>query len=478
MFRDPFQPGIDSIHFRLQLIDPYQDGEARLIAVDTAGLDSRATVPVKGFTVALSALQSGPVTLDTLSSLNGLQFCRKITLVNYGKFSQHLTAIRFKQPISGLTVSDPQFPIDIPPGGSREISVCFEHIGDTSFTVELAVDNGCEQRPLVMLPLLSGDDIEAPVLSSSSLECEGEQVITVREYGSLNSGVADVQFLEPRKNVQALLSPGQENLPTKELRLTLRRIDPRQDMIYHVIISDVVGNKIEVSDTIQGFTLAVETKAGQQLGIEVNRPRDYQELVLGQEVCDTIYLRNYGLLPLSLHRPRILGSIQYSIPPEQFPITLGVNERRGLAICVRPLRAGEQIDTFAVDFDCDGLMELVELHTHVDPLIGAASDLCGNLLYFEIDGMVKKSFLSIPAPNPTTNGATTVTLGLDEAQPVSLQLFDDNGGEVRRMFYHTPLPRGVTRIEAQLHDLPSGAYYLQMRTAAGDLMTEKLIISK
>jgi hypothetical protein len=46
------------------------------------------------------------------------------------------------------------------------------------------------------------------------------------------------------------------------------------------------------------------------------------------------------------------------------------------------------------------------------------------------------------------------------------------------MFQQTQLPRGVTRIEAQLSDLPSGLYYLRMQTASGELMTEKLVIDK
>jgi hypothetical protein len=477
LLRDPFSPGTPSIPFRVQLVDPYQDGWAELIAIDTAGLDSRVSFPVKGFTVALTASQTGPVTFDTLASLNGMQFCRRITLRNYGTFSQHVTGLRFDRQMAGLSITGPAFPVDIPPGESRDFSVCFQHVGDTALMVELSVDNGCQLRPLVALPLLSGNDQQPPILTRQSRECEGSQIIRISEPWALNSGVSDITY-KVKKNAQPILNPAEEFLPAKDVTLTLQRIDPRQDMIYDVIITDYVGNKIEISDTVQGFTLAVETRNGDQLGIEVNRPREYQELVLGEQVCDTIYLRNYGGLPLTLHRPRILGSLQYSIPPEQFPISLAVNERRGLAICVRPNYVGELLDTFAVEFECDGLMELVELHALVAPQIAGASDLCGNRLYFEIDGFVKKSFLAVPTPNPTVNGTTTITVGLSQSQPVSLQLYDALGAEVRRMFQQTQLPRGVTRIEAQLSDLPSGLYYLRMQTASGEMMTEKLVIDK
>nr|HVZ41819.1 IgGFc-binding protein [Candidatus Kapabacteria bacterium] len=81
---DPFTPGKDSVHFRIPLIDPYQDGEADVMVVDTAGLRRHYTFPVKGFTVAMVVGQTAPVQLDTLASLNGQEFCRTITLTNYG----------------------------------------------------------------------------------------------------------------------------------------------------------------------------------------------------------------------------------------------------------------------------------------------------------------------------------------------------------------------------------------------------------
>jgi hypothetical protein len=472
----PFKPGVDAAHFRVDLIDPYHDGWAEMVVVDTAGLDGHASFPVKGFTVALTADQTGPVQFDTLASLNGMEFCRRVTLRNYGQFPQHVNGLVLSANVPGLTVKG-DLPTDIPPGESRDFDVCFQHIGDTSFIVQIAVDNGCLQRPVVNLPLISGVDVQSPLLTRQSLPCSGEQQIQLSEPGALNSGISSYKFTV-QKNLVSTFNPDPAAWPSKQVTLGIHRIDPRQDMIYSVTIADAVGNSSTFTDTVPGFTLSVESSTGEQLGFTFDRSLYYRQLTLGQENCDTIYLRNYGVRPLPLNNLRLLGNLQYSIPPEQLPITLDVNQRLGLAICVRPTHSGDQMDTLTIDFNCDGLQEKVELHTLVEALHGEATDRCGNALSFEVDGFVKRSFLSVPTPNPATQGRALITLGLSQSEVVDLALYNDLGVEVKQMFSHDLLPAGVTRIEARLNDLPTGVYYLQMRTASGDMMVEKLVVSK
>jgi hypothetical protein len=476
LVRSQFKVGTDSIHFRLDLINPYQDGFAEMIAVDTAGLDARTRFPVKGFTVALTPDQSAPVRYDTLASLNGMEFCRTVTLYNYGQFPQTINGLRLSTTIAGLSVKG-SFPTVLQPGERRDFDVCFQHAGDTALMVQISVDNGCLQRPLVDLPLISGTDAQSPLLVRKSAPCSGNQVINITELGALNSGIAAPIFTD-RKNLNYSFVPDQGGAPFKSGSLVIQRIDPRQDMWYTVEITDLVGNQTVISDTIPGFTLAIESSSGQQLGFTFDRALDYRTLVLGDEICDTIYLRNYGMRPLPLNSLRVLGNLQYSIPPDQLPILLGTNERRPLAICVRPIRSGDQIDTLAIDFNCDNLQERVALHTLVQTLHGDATDRCGNLLSFEVDGFVKKSFLAMPAPNPTYDGRTNITIGLNGSQAVSLALYNDLGAEVQTMFNNDILPAGVTRIQAHLPDLPSGIYYLQMKTASGDMMVEKVVVSR
>jgi len=471
--RDRFVSGDDSIHFRLRLQDPYQDGWAELMAVDTAGLDRYYRFPVKGFTVAMEVGQTGPLTLDTLASLNGLEFCRDITLVNYGQFTQRITGLRFSVQGAGLRVEG-EFPVDIPPGESYDFSVCFQHVGDTSLISEVMVDNGCERRSLAFLPLISGIDSIIPVAQPVFEQCDTDRLIRLLEDGALNSGISRITF-EDSSNVDVAITPG---LPAKEVQFHLKRRDPFQDMIYSVVIEDVVGNSTRIADTVGGLTLSVQDADADQLGFRVDVPWDYEHLIYGQEQCDTVYLRNYGLRPLSLRRPRILGNLDFSIPPDQLPITLQPGEVRPFVVCVRPRGFGEQLDTLIIDFYCGDPREMVLLRTVVDPIEGTGDDRCGNPIRFQVNGFVKRNFLQAPNPNPVPGDHASITFGLTGPQNASLGIYNGLGNEVRRLLDNDPMPGGIARIDAALDELPAGLYYLRLQTSTGSVLTEKMVISR
>ncbi len=474
--KDRFEPGADSIHFRLILNDPYQDGWAELVAVDTAGLDRYYSFPVKGFTVAMEVGQTVPVRLDTLASLNGMEFCRQISLSNYGQFPQRITGLRFSGEPAGLRVNagESPFPVEILPGETRDFSICFLHVGDTAFSTEIMIDNGCDLRSVADLPLISGIDSTTPVAVPVLEPCETDRLIQLSEEGALNSGVRSITFLDSM-NVEASITPA---LPAKVAQLHLKRRDPFQDMIYSIEISDVVGNITRISDTVGGFTLRVQEADATQIGFRVDTPWDYDHLTYGQERCETVYLRNYGLLPLDLKRPRVLGNLEYSIPPDQLPITLMPGEVRPFVVCVRPRGFGEQIDTLVIDFYCDNPREMVLLKTFVDPLQGNGTDRCNNAIEFQINGYVKRNFLQTPHPNPVPGDRAAITFGLDGPQQVSLAIHNEMGNEVRVLLKQDPIPGGITRIDASLDDLPAGLYYILMQTSTGTVLSEKMVIRR
>ncbi len=470
---DPFTAGRDSVHYRVELIDPYQDGIAEIMVVDTAGLDRYYKFPVKGFTVAMEVGQVAPIQLDTLASLNGGQFCRLITLRNYGQFPQVVQGLRFVDPALGLSASG-EFPVEIEPGGERRVNVCYQHVGDTSFSVIVQLDNGCLRRPVAILPLISGVDSMVPIQQPIFDPCDIDRRIRLLESGALNSGISSITFLDSSNLSFSLSNP----LPSKDVELHLERRDPYQDMIYVMVVTDAVGNTITISDTVGGFTLAVQDSASVQVGERTNKPWDYQPIYYGDEVCETFFLRNYGLLNLVLQRPRVIGNLEYSIPPEQLPIVLRPGEVRPLLVCIRPKGYGQQIDTLMIDFNCGNPRELVVLRTMVEPLVGSAVDRCGNRLSFQVDGFVKRTFLQPPTPNPANTATTKIYLGLSLPQNVTLSLFDGLGSEVRRFLDNDPMPGGIATIAARVSDLPSGMYYLRMRTSTGASETQKLVIDR
>lgn len=468
---DPHTAGADSLRFRIRLINPYEDGIAELIAVDTAGLDSRVRVRVKGFTVAIQRGQRGPIQFDTLASLNGLRFCQPITLHNYGEFPQTIQQLDLTPAGPGLSV-DATFPLVLAPGERRQVQVCFEHRGDTSFTVEIGLNNGCLGRSIATVPLLSGSDSTPPNIIEVEGPCRSNPEFDLLELGLLNAGI-DTVIAETLVNATIAISP---ELPAQQARLAVRRIDDRQDVIYSLIVRDRVGHETRISDTVGGFTLSVEEAAGAQL--EIPRRRfDFADLVLFDRNCDSVVLRNYGLLPMTLERVRMQGNLQFSIPPEQLPVVLAPGQEVALALCVTPRQIGANLDTLLIDFGCEFGVYRVEVATYVDPLHGRTRDLCGNDLRLNIGGFTRSTFLRSPSPNPVA-GTTRLTFGLSQPEPVTLRLHDANGTVVRAFLAATPMDGGIWQIDADLTDLPSGAYFLQLRTASGDEATQSLIISR
>jgi hypothetical protein len=468
----PAVSGDDSIRFRLDLANPYQDGYAVMHAVDTAGLDATARFDVKGFTVAITSDQTASVVVDTLASLNGLSFCRRITLYNYGKFEQRIERLSITPTHPGVTVAN-VMPLVIPPGARRDIEICFRHTGDTAFSFAIAIDNGCLERPVAIVPVVSGIDSIPPRAEISSNECRDDVTVTISDQGTFNSGLATAV---PRKleNAELSISP---QLPAKNALLTLTRIDPRQDLIYDIVIVDQVGRETRIADTVGGFTVAAYQQPT-QVGLRFNRPFEYGTLTLGQQACDSIVLENYGQLPLALGRPRLLGNVAFSIPPEQLPILLQPGERRSISICVTPLRQGEQIDTLVLEFNCGTIDERIQLLTVVEPLELATTDRCGNQLLLAVGAAAKRNFLALPHPNPATGATATLTFGLAMDEPVTILVHDAHGNVVERLLESDPMPAGVSRIEARVAHYPAGVYYVRMQTPSGTLQTEKLVIHR
>lgn len=471
---EPFTPGIDSVRFRVLLNDPFNDGQAEMTVVDTAGLDSKVKFPVKGFTVSVAAAGPLPLKMDTLASLNGLQFCTSLRLRNYGGFPQTLTNLNFNSSDPGLTIAE-QLPITLQPGEEREVRFCYQHVGDTAFTVSLRIGNGCLERELALLPLISAVDSVYPLITWEGDSCSPSRSFSLKELGIRNAGIKSIEYLT-LENADPILNPA--TLPTRQAQLTLQRRDPRKDVVYAIVVEDLVGNRVTLSDTVGGATLSVARTNGTELGMRINSPWEYSQLVYGGQQCDSVTLQNYGLRPLNLSSLRLLGNLEYSIPPDQLPITLLPGETRRFMVCMRPRGVGQRIDTLVVDFNCGAYSELVELTANVLPLAGSGADRCGNALTFLVGGFARRNYLMAPFPNPASSQTATVGFGLDADQNVTLVVLDEFGNEKQRLLDKDPMPGGVAQIQMDVTNLPQGLYFLQMQTSSGDVMAQKLVVTR
>lgn len=474
---EPFLRGEDTVRFRLDLINPYQDGVGELLAVDTAGLERRYRVEVKGFTVRLS--RGEPlVELDTLASLNGLEFCTDILLYNYGKSAQTIRGLGLRDSLLGIRIAS-TFPIVLQPGERRAVRICFARTGDTSAVIEIGLDNGCEVRPVGLLPVISGVDSLAPRVTRLSGECDKDVVYQLTEFGALSSGIAEVT-IRAQRNADIII-PLPSDLPGQEARIEIRRKSIWEDVVYDIEIVDVSGNRARLTDTLGGLTLSVaDAPNNEKVGFRLDPalPWLYEELVFTRQDCDTVWLENTGLRPLDLDRLRFTGNTQFSVPPEQFPLTLSPGERVPLEVCVRPIASGSFLDTLVIEFFCGELIDVVEFQSLVRPLAGNGLDRCGNTIEANIGGATKEDFLENPTPNPASKGIAEVTFGLTEARPVTMTLHDGNGNEVLSLLEGDVMREGISRIHVDITTLSSGRYYLWMDDPKGSGFVRPVVIKQ
>ncbi len=439
-------------------------------------MQRRDQIPVRGFTVRLDE-GFPPILLDTLASLSGLEFCREVTLRNYGGYPQTIENLVLRDPAPGLRIAS-TFPLVLQPGESRQVTICYQNPRDTAFTGESCIDNGCLVREIGTLPVLSGQDTVAPRVVKTGRDCDEVIVYDIFEEGALSSGIAEVT-VRARRNAEIVI-PSPNELPGPLAQIEIRRVSIWEDVVYDIEIVDVVGNRVRLAETIPGLTLSVADASNTaQFGFRLTPdiPWLYDELIFTRRDCDTVWLENTGSQQLDLSRLRFSGNEQFSVPPQQLPISLAPGARFPVEICVLPTASGTFRDTLVIEFFCGQLVDIVAFEAAARPLVGDGLDRCGNTISASIGGATKGDFLENPVPNPSSSGKTTLTFGLHRSQPVSLVLHSETGLVVREFLAHDFQHEGIWQIDADLSDVPSGAYLLRMTTSSGQTETRPLVVT-
>ena len=473
---EPFTAGADTVRYSGRLIDPFNDGSVGIRAIDSSGRSMNRVLAIPGFTLKSPASPNGdPVSVDTLISFKGGEFCHPVEVENYGKFDQTLTEADFGiGGANGLRIST-QLPLKIPPGGRRVVTVCYD--GTTDTTVTVRIGNGCIGRPLAVVPIVSRVDLDPPAVSRITEPCAGEVTVLAAEPYRMASGVAKVT-VDQAVNCDVAITPAGEAMPTDSAMVVFKRINPRRDAFFSLRLRDAVGNERIITDTIPGFTLAMVGKRGDTIGAYLGLDWTGDSVAVSGSVCDSLVLVNYGSHRLRLSNVRLTGGESFSIPPAQLPLDLAPGERRALSVCIDGKVTGEMVDTLLAEGEC-GVVDALYLKTPVGWVYGTATDACDNSLGIQMLAFSKRTFISTPVPNPAAESVAYVDLGLDRDATVSLDVVSGVQGElVRSILLNMPMKGGLSRVRFDLSGLESGLYYVRLMTDSGSLHTTKLLVRK
>ncbi len=461
-----FKKGEKNVPFYIGLTNPYEDGLAIVKVVDTAGLDNQLSKKVKGFTLGFDK-EPIKYKYDTLASLSGLKFCRTIIIKNYGAFDQTLTKINFQNINNELSINA-ALPVTLKPNEDFKFEICYQHIGDTSFIAELSIGNDCIVRPIIEIPIYSALDTLNPKLSINPDPCKISPELVIGEFYAINSGISEIKFLE-LSNANVELMPNR--FPEKLIIVKFVRKNIREDIIYKVVVKDLVGNTTFYSDTIGGFTISSTTLSNKLVGSDNVVPFNFKEGIVGLKQCDTIIFKNYGLKTVSISNLRLKFNVDFSIPPIQYPILLNPGESINLVLCSAPMGKGLYTDTVLIDFACGGFQDRIPLNVNLLAFNSNSKDNCGNEINVSIGGFIKEDFLMTPTPNPTI-GDISVFLGLKEDNLISINITDLSSNYIHQMESSAYFRAGINKIKIDLSKYDSGNYLLSF------ILKDKLLIQK
>ncbi len=464
----PFAPDADTVFFSARLIDPYNDGVVAIRVVDSAGIISTYKQSIPGFTVGVNGQRSGTVIIDTVVAINANEFCRRLTITNYGRFPQRILGLRLLDSIPQARITT-TVPFTIDTGSSQSVEVCFTGLKDTTFTVGLELEGVCTSRHAAIIPVDSRIDTSAAGIGREGADC-ADEVFVIYTKSDRASRIASVTVDTTINGTAEVMNDPKLN-PLPIVRVRLRRVDPYYDMIYQITVIDSVGNIVVDRDTIGGFTIAALNVGRDSVGVRWDKAWSRDTLGTSARICDSIELINYGIRDIDLSAVRLRGNVRYSVPPSQLPLRIPTGESRRLVVCIESPYPFDQLDTLEL-YDRCGHADLVPLKTPSGVLLGTGSDGCEGRIEVSVYEAAKRTFMTPPTPNPLS-GEGYVDIGLTKSEVVRLEVFDLRGNRVAVLLRDVPLPEGLLRYTFDLSRLASGAYVMRLTTSSGESISQR-----
>ena len=381
----------------------------------------------------------------------GQNRCDTITLENYGTFPRQVTTLRTTG--NGI-VTEPALPLQIGPGEQVDVVVCRTSDVAGIERDTLIIGDSWLQRTVWAIEIDVRDDQEGPDITGSVDPCSTSVDVTIADDRPFDFGIESIRVMD-----EILENCTVEVRTTGVARSTYRIeiTDPFFDAVYGFEAVDSAGNFSRTIDTIPGFTLAIDDEAGEFSS------RRLPGVPLGEVVCETITLSNYGSRPQIIRDVLVLGNVRFSIPQHQFTITVPPGGTAPLTICYEPVVADTMPD----------LDTLVFLHGCVDKRLEVSSNgaevAYQGLTRCDVPVEVNVERLASPIlvmPQPADD-ALTLVLG-EQTEALMVRMVDLQGADVLSASWSGAPTRSV---QLDVSQIAAGTYGLFVRSDAGTMTT-------
>jgi len=452
----PYTPPAASVQFSATLIDPYADGSFILEAVDNAKQSVRNTVTIPGFTISAISVTNSPAPVDTSRIFAiGKYVCDTLWIHNYGAFPR--TIFRISSSLGSL-INQPETPLEIQPGGRVAVVVCRKFDSAGLYSDTLFVWDSCSPRPVYRFVNDVRSDTEPPYTARPGSPCDDPVLAVVGDDRLVDFGIQQSAI---RTDLLVNCSVRLLDSSALQYRYQVEVTDKRYDAIYGFEATDSAGNRAVIVDTIPGFTIALNNSPD---WFSSNPPWSEE---IGDMVCDTIWLSNYGLFPQVITDILLRVNIRFSVPQHQLPISVYPGTSVPLLVCYQPAAVTGVPDTDTLELFDECIAKGIELLGNGVPAYLSGSSRCDVTVTTKV---ISPSSAVQVYPAPADDHLHLFVPG--SAVQTTARVLDVTGALIARL---TLQPDGEQRYLADVSDLPGGLFLLQITTNTG-LVTKPLII--
>lgn len=440
----PYDAVQKRINYSAVLKDNRKDGSFSVTVIDSIGAKTSATYDVPGYTIALKNNILADTILHhgkTLKRYN--QYCKSVTLTNYGKFKHLIKELRFKNNIDFTT--NKSTPFSLGPNENVDINLCFMGNKDSTWSDTLLLVGDCGSSPLIALDYSIVGDTNKPVILKKAEPCDTIINITISDSLETDYGIQTLTTDKNNCDIQTTL------IGNNLAKINIRIVDPLKDAYYSIIAIDSSGNKRAFADTIQGYTLSIGSADPS------SRIIDFGKIVIGSMVCDSVKVTNYGMLPFRFEKLHLAQNVEFSLPQSQLPFIINPNETKILKVCFKPnvVVKNPMRDSISFDFRCFNT-QLKYIGTPVQ-LVRDGSSECDLPITITSKSVPQNFFADGLYPNPAS-GKGIVYIGSPSDDILNIRIYNTNGIFIKELS-NISLQAGLSELSIDLNELANGSYY-------------------
>ncbi|MCU0426567.1 MAG: T9SS type A sorting domain-containing protein [Candidatus Kapabacteria bacterium] len=465
----------DSIRFRAELINPFQDGGFSVVARDSVGFVTRLNVPVYGFTVGYATQNIVALSNTMLSAQGGtgapaqLQFQLPtgrfrnfpFVITNYGATAQTISQIRFSLGTRNLQIVGTTLPIVIASGASETLQISYFAAQDGIISDTLRVTSTCGNRIVAVLNIESRTDRTPPGSSATPDACGQRVALDFTEPDGFAAGIFSVT---PQMLVNCTVRT--DSIGARLTRTLVSVINPRLDASYTIQVRDSSGNVTTVQNVIPGFTVAL-------VGDRTSVGNFGETSVVGTTNCITVQYRNSGSQPFVYARLAPQGNTTFSLPVSQLPITIAPGAMQRITLCFAPSEVRDFRDTLILGGNCLG-----------DTLVLRGTGIAPNFLGdSRCDVPVRLRIVSTPsrlavvntAPQPASDIAN-LKIMVSEAAQIRISIMNAQGMMQTENAFVGEISEGETEIPLSTAHLPTGVYFCTIQAGTKQVVRQIVVV--